>query len=236
MGANCIQRNKNELKMGNNPPLLNTMKRKSKKKRAVAPAPAPAQAQAPAQAHAQAQAQAQASSTKKTKASRKIKRKRQARRIKIEQNNSLENTNTENEQQTTKQKIRHVSAETLKFIKRSTRRNKCVYRAPKESTGLCQELQASCQEQPASRKIAMIPVFFLPSNIHLASIPENAEVYRGYFVHMTLMPHKSENRRFSGLMSLSNPDERTIRKTVSKCIDFKSFARSNIPVVGIDNC
>lgn len=158
--------------------------------------------------------QVEGSSTKTPKASRKIKRKRQTSRIKIEPKNCPANTNTENEQQTEKQTIRDGSTHSRKSIKKSKRRG----------------------ERPASKKVAMIPVFMLPSNMHLTSIPENAEVHRGYILNMKLKPHEPENRRFSGLMSLSNADERAIRKSVSEGIDFHSFADSNIPIVGDVSC
>lgn len=74
---------------------------------------------------------------------------------------------------------------------------------------------------------AQVPVFQLPLN-DLSSIPEEAEIHRGFFVNMKLQPHQT--RRFSGLMSISEPDKDAIEKTATTDVEYRSFScKKTIP-------
>ena len=55
---------------------------------------------------------------------------------------------------------------------------------------------------------ASVPVFMLPQqhDEELAVIPEDAELHLGYFLKQTLFPH--QRRVFTGLVSMSDPDDR----------------------------
>ena len=73
------------------------------------------------------------------------------------------------------------------------------------------------REEPAD-----VPVFMLPHN-DLSPIPEDGEVYQGFFVRMSLKPH--QQRRYSGLMSLSNLDREAIEKSATMELEFRSYCK-----------
>jgi len=70
------------------------------------------------------------------------------------------------------------------------------------------------------RVAAEVPVFMLPQNI--TPIPEEAEIHRGFFLHMALPPHR--NRVFTGLVSISNPDRMAIEQSATTAVEYRSFS------------
>jgi hypothetical protein len=83
---------------------------------------------------------------------------------------------------------------------------------------------ASLSHRPVEA-VVNIPVFMLPHN-DLSSIPEESEVYQGFYVRMSLKPHRA--RRFAGLMSLSNLDKRAMDRMATTQLEFRSFYRSDL--------
>ena len=80
---------------------------------------------------------------------------------------------------------------------------------------------SDCAFKPLPARIpAEIPVFQLPHN-DLQTIPEEAEIHRGFVVNMTTQPHKT--RRYSGLMSMSNIDETAIEQSATTAVEYRSF-------------
>ena len=71
-----------------------------------------------------------------------------------------------------------------------------------------------------ARVPAKIPVFQLPHN-DLVSIPEEAEIHRGFIVNMTTQPHRT--RIYSGLLSMSNPDKRAIEQSATTAVEYRSY-------------
>lgn len=81
----------------------------------------------------------------------------------------------------------------------------------------------STEEQTNPKKEpAQVPVFMLPHN-DLSPIPEDGEVYQGFYVKMSLKPH--HERIYSGLMSLSNLDEEAIEKSATTELEFRHYCR-----------
>ena len=66
-----------------------------------------------------------------------------------------------------------------------------------------------------------IPVFMLPHNDHLSMIPEESEVRQGFFLRISLKPHKE--RSFSGLMSLADADNGLVEQSATLAVEFRSF-------------
>jgi hypothetical protein len=73
---------------------------------------------------------------------------------------------------------------------------------------------------------AEIPVFQLPLN-DISTIPEGAEIHKGFIVRVPLQPHRE--RRFSGLLSLSNTNDLVIGGLAASSIKFDSFSWTNLP-------
>jgi hypothetical protein len=73
---------------------------------------------------------------------------------------------------------------------------------------------------------AEILVFQLPHN-DLSTIPEGAEIHEGFIVRVPLQPHRE--RRFSGLLSISNTNEAVIGGWAASSIKFDSFRWTNLP-------
>ena len=69
---------------------------------------------------------------------------------------------------------------------------------------------------------ARVPVFMLPHN-KLSPIPEDGEVFQGFYVRMSLKPH--QERRFLGLMSLSNIDEEIMERSATTELEFRHYCR-----------
>ena len=69
---------------------------------------------------------------------------------------------------------------------------------------------------------ARVPVFMLPHN-DLSPIPEDGEVFQGSFVRMSLEPHRE--RRYLGLMSLSDVDEEAIENLATTGLEFRHYCR-----------
>ena len=68
----------------------------------------------------------------------------------------------------------------------------------------------------------------LPHN-ELSTIPEEAEIQQGFFLHMALPPHRT--RVFTGLVSISNPDQLAIEKSATTAVEFRSFSCAKTPPV-----
>jgi hypothetical protein len=69
---------------------------------------------------------------------------------------------------------------------------------------------------------AEVPVFMLPRN-NLSAIPEDGEIFQGFSVRLSLKPH--QDRRYSGLMSLSNLDKEAIERSATTELEFRSYCR-----------
>ena len=69
---------------------------------------------------------------------------------------------------------------------------------------------------------ATVPVFMLPHN-DLSTIPEDGEVYQGFSVKLSLKPH--QERRYAGLLSLSNIDKEVMEKSATTELEFKQYCR-----------
>ena len=67
---------------------------------------------------------------------------------------------------------------------------------------------------------AKIPVFMLPRHV-LKAIPEHDEVREGFTLHLSVKPHNE--RRYWGLISLSNADEPSVKKSAVTDIKYRSF-------------
>ena len=78
-------------------------------------------------------------------------------------------------------------------------------------------MESNAREEPAT-----VPVFMLPHN-ELSPIPEDGEVYQGFSVRMSLKPH--QERRYAGLMSLSNIDKQLMDKSATTELEFKQYCR-----------
>lgn len=78
-------------------------------------------------------------------------------------------------------------------------------------------------ETDSKEEPARVPVFMLPHN-KLSPIPEDGEVFQGFCVRMSLKPH--QERRFLGLMSLSNLDEEIMEKSATTELEFRHYCRS----------
>ncbi len=137
---------------------------------------------------------------------------------------------------------------TSKYIRRSHKQIMKVY-SQIECSSLPSE--ADCSEDSLKKKKdpSRVPVFRLPKNRRLSSIPEEAEVQWGFIVALQLQQQQegreeeiretnckrkrkkpTPKRRFSGLVSLSNPNKQLIERSATTDIEFRSYSTSNIPI------
>jgi hypothetical protein len=88
-----------------------------------------------------------------------------------------------------------------------------VYQSPPNSTTIA---------LPA-RIPAKVPVFMLPQNEDLRTIPEEAEIHQGFNLNMTLQPHQT--RVFSGLVSMEDPKKikTAIERSATTAVEYRSF-------------
>mmetsp|Transcript_20837 Transcript_20837/g.42899 ORF Transcript_20837/g.42899 Transcript_20837/m.42899 type:complete len:156 (-) Transcript_20837:1781-2248(-) len=77
-------------------------------------------------------------------------------------------------------------------------------------------------ETNSKKEPAQVPVFMLPHSA-LSPIPEDGEVYQGFYVRLSLKPH--QERIYSGLMSLSNLDEEAIEKSATTELEYRHYCR-----------
>ena len=94
--------------------------------------------------------------------------------------------------------------------RRHSKKHKIIYQSPYD-----------CESKALPARIpAEIPVFQLPHN-DLKTIPEEAEIHRGFVVNMTTQPHRT--RRYSGLLSMSDPDETAIEQSSTTAVEYRSY-------------
>lgn len=115
-----------------------------------------------------------------------------------------------------KQSQTSVSQQQLKLIKTMT------ILSPKKIKKQLKKAAMKSTETNSKKEPAQIPVFMLPHN-DLSPIPEDGEVYQGFYVRMSLKPH--HERIYSGLMSLSNLDEEAIEKSATTELEFRQYCR-----------
>ncbi len=134
---------------------------------------------------------------------------------------------------------------TSKYIRRSHKRMIKVYSQQECSSSSCET--DACENSLKKRNDpSRVPVFRLPKSHRLSSIPEDAEVQWGFFIRLQQEEGRKEEdrqthckgshkkstskRRFSGLMSLSNPNKQFIERSAATDIEFRSYSTSKFPI------
>ena len=137
---------------------------------------------------------------------------------------------------------------TSKYIRRSHKRMIKVYSQQECSSSTSCETDASDNTTSLKKRNdpSRVPVFRLPKSHRLSSIPEEAEVQWGFFIRLQQQDGRKEDdrqthckgnnkkstskQRFSGLMSLSNPNKQFIERTATTDIEFRSYSTSKFPI------
>lgn len=136
-----------------------------------------------------------------------------------------------------------------KYVQRRYKRVMKVYSEPEHDAF-----------RETKKNLSQVPVFRLPKSRRLSSIPEEAQVQWGFNLRMSLRQRKNNSeeregnsegreddgiqqrqqeeqenppttRRFMGLLSLSCPNKRLIEQSATTNVEFRSFARSAMPIV-----
>jgi hypothetical protein len=78
------------------------------------------------------------------------------------------------------------------------------------------------EEADPVEALVEVPVFMLPHN-DLFTIPEESEIYQGFYIRMSLIPH--QERTYSGLMPLSNLDMRAMDRSATTRLEYRFYCR-----------
>ena len=124
-----------------------------------------------------------------------------------------------------------------KIMKRHSRRfaTLCYRKLPTSTasssvTAAARRSNNKDERSGAASTCARIPVFMLPHK-DLATIPEDREIHEGFLVRMSVRPHRPDERRFSGLVSISDLDAPKLLEmsAVTTNVEFRSFSFPSAP-------